>query len=224
MAAQANAALAAALTNGPLQIGQVLVRRDPKGNGFVLSHIDDDSIAEAHQSSEAALEIARFDSAGNFRPLKTAPNLRRGWLLQLRDLDEVDRALDFFYPGRLPALSVFREDRLLATSLRESLSRQTGMYRSTANISDEQIDEAVFDTCRSDGGCLRTILWKRDQSGTIPSTRLPADKFDPAANQLSSRSDATGFMPLLCQEACAVLLEACRRKVRKPSAVASPNE
>ncbi len=75
------------------------------------------------------MEIARFDDEGKYRPLKTAPNLRHGWRLLLRDADEVRQAIDFFYPGRIAVWLAYTEGRLNCTSLRATLERQTGMYR-----------------------------------------------------------------------------------------------
>jgi hypothetical protein len=92
------------------------------------------------------------------------------------------------------------------------------MYRVAAKISDAQVDGLVADFCRSNGGCLRTILWKRDQRGTIASTKLPRKKFDPAWDQVQ-RLDGPGSatpatVPLLCQEACNLLVGACRKVVK----------
>src|SRR2546423_1973681 len=93
-------ALEPALT-GSCRIGQILIRKST--DGFTLVHRD-----EKHRrdlplsgSAEDAIEIARFDDSGNYRPLKTAPNLRHGWRLELVDLDEVQLALGYFYPGRV---------------------------------------------------------------------------------------------------------------------------
>src|SRR5947199_7086170 len=112
---------------------------------------------------KTAVEIAKYDDAGNYRPLKTAPNLRHGWRLELATLDELRRALDYFYPGRLAVFAAWKNEQLRITPLRETLDRQSGMYRIAAKISDEQIDNVVGNFCRSDSGCFRTILWKRDQ-------------------------------------------------------------
>jgi sirohydrochlorin cobaltochelatase len=103
------------------------------------------------------------------------------------------------------------EHQVFATPLRETLGRQSGMYRIAASISDEQIDEVVARTCRSHGGCLRTILWKRDARGTVPSTKLPPEKFDPAYDQTGRGEKA---IPLLCQEICSLLLNECRKAVK----------
>src|SRR5260370_213515 len=117
---------------------------------------------EIFRKGDDGLEIARYDDGGKYRPLKTAPNLRRGWQLELVDLGELRRALDYFYPGRVAVLAASTEARLSTTPLRETLDRQSGMYRIAAKISDAQIDNVVGNFCKSDGGCLRTILWKRD--------------------------------------------------------------
>ena len=163
-------------------------------------------------NAEDAIEIAKFDDAGNYRPLKTAPNLRHGWRLELVDLSEVARALDYFYPGRLAMFAAWKENRLTTTPLRETLDRQSGMYRIAAKISDEQIDDLVGNFCRSDGGCLRTILWKRDERGAVPSTKLPPEKFDPDHDQTER---GARVIPLLCQEACNLLVNECRKVVKK---------
>ena len=92
-------------------------------------------------------------------------------------------ALDLFYPARLGAWERFQRGALAVTSLRETLDRQTGMYRVAGKLTDEQADTLVGRFCRSDGGCLRTILWKRDASGAPASTLLPREKFDPAHDQ-----------------------------------------
>ncbi|HEV3242889.1 MAG TPA: DR2241 family protein [Chthoniobacterales bacterium] len=204
-------ALAAVLSeNG--RIGQLLIQRTSAG-GFVVCHREDEPSArlEIFRRSGDALEIARYDDAGNYRPLKTAPNLRHGWRLELVDLAELRRALDYFYPGRLAMLAAWTENRMSTTSLRETLDRQSGMYRVAAKISDDQIDDVVGNFCKSDGGCLRTILWKRDTHGAIPSTKLPSQKFDPGHDQ-TGRGENT--IPLLCQEACNLLVAQCRKIVK----------
>jgi hypothetical protein len=110
------------------------------------------------------------------------------------------------------------------------------MYRVAAKISDLQINDLVADFCRSDSGCLRTILWKRDRNDVIASTKLPKEKFDPVYDQVMtacSRGPAgdarashppswhsgvagseAATVPLLCQEACNLLVAECRKVVK----------
>jgi sirohydrochlorin cobaltochelatase len=210
----------------PFCFGQILVRKT--GKCFALCHRDDEAHdnLETFRNAEDAIEIARYDDGGKYRSLKTAPNLRHGWRMELRTADGLRRALDHFYPGRLAVLVAWQRGQLRTTSLRETLNRQSGMYRVAAKISDAQIDDLVADFCRSNGGCLRTILWKRDQRGVIASTKLPTEKFDPGWDQVQwARIGSSAFaqakdkatpatVPLICQEACNLLVAGCRRVVR----------
>src|SRR5437667_2751284 len=207
-------------------VGQIVVRKS--GGGFVLSHRDDEAQEnlQIFRSSEDAIGVAKYDDAGNYRPLKTAPNLRHGWRFELDTLEALMRTLDYFYPGRLAVFAAWKSDKLQTTPLRETLDRQSGMYRVAAKISDSQIDNLVADFCRSDGGCLRTILWKRDTRGTVSSTKLPEEKFDPGWDQASVRPESSAYakatadrptpvtVPLLCQEACNLLIAECRKVVK----------
>jgi hypothetical protein len=210
----------------PFYFGQILVTKRESA-GFVLSHRDDTSLDQLQTYREAkdAIEIAKYDDAGNYRPLKTAPNLRHGWRLEIATVEELRHALDYFYPGRLAVFAAWKKDCLKTTALRETLDRQSGMYRVAAKISDPQINDLVADFCRSDGGCLRTILWKRDRNGVIASTKLPKEKFDPVVDQTAacsrrpagdaraSHSEAA-TVPLFCQEACNLLVAECRKVVK----------
>jgi hypothetical protein len=230
-------ALKAALTDRCC-VGQILIHKT--NGGFVLSHRDDEARDDlaTFRNAEDAIGIAKYDDAGSYRPLKTAPNIRHGWRMELWTWEELKRALDYFYPGRLAVFAAWKTGQLRTTSLRDTLDRQSGMYRVAAKISDPQLSDVVADFCRSNGGCLRTILWKRDRDGAIASTKLPKEKFDPAHDQIetparpgssvfakaTSKASATGrhdttipataAIPLLCQEACNLLVAECRRVVK----------
>jgi len=201
----------------PFSVGQILIQKKEDA-GFVLLHRDDLSLdqLQTYRHVEDAIEIAKYDDEGNYRPLKTAPNLRHGWRLDLATVKELRRALDYFYPGRVAVFASWRNDYLRTTPLRDTLDRQSGMYRVAAKISDQQINHVVAEFCRSDRGCLRTILWKRDRNGVIASTRLPAEKFDPSHDQATAepRSTPATTVPLLCQEACNLLVAECRKVVK----------
>src|SRR5215470_11946476 len=207
----------------PFGFGELFVQKRNDA-GFLLSHLDDESLdqLQMYRDAEDAVEIAKYDDAGNYRPLKTAPNLRHGWRLELATHEELQRSLDYFYPGRLAVFAAWQSAYLKTTPLRETLDRQSGMYRVAAKVSDQQINDLVADFCRSDSGCLRTILWKRDRNGVIASTKLAKQKFDPSYDQVmaacsrrtsrppSSHSGVAGSeaatVPLLCQEACNLLV------------------
>lgn len=211
-------ALQSALASGTCQIGEIAIH---SVNGrYRLMHREDVGRTDlpSFGLAEDAIAIARLDDAGKYRPLKTAPNLRRGWHLEITTLAELRRALDYLYPGRLAVLAAWKDQRLTTIPLRETLDRQSGMYRVASRISDQQIDEVVGDFCRSNGGCLRTILWRRDKAGAVPSTKLPAQKFDPDCDQARRPGSATPaterVIPLLCQEGCTLLVSECRAVVQ----------
>lgn len=209
MSSEIERALEGWLTAGRNCMGELLIR----GRFEVLHRADADRAhgLQVFNMPQAAREIARLDEAGNFRPLKSAPNLRRGWKLVLRDIRALREALDFFYPAMLGTLLAHERGGLEIVPLRETLDRQSGMYAVTRKITSAQADDLIGRFCRSDGGCLKTILWAIEPG--VPVTSLPGSKFDPAVNQ---RGTAEPAVPLLCAEACNLLVAAARAVVRKP--------
>ena len=194
-------------------IGQIEIRR--ADHNFFLSHRDDAGRRDLRDyAAEEAIEIAKLDDAGNYRPLKTAPNLRHGWKILAPDVATMISVIDAIYPGRLAVWRAWKSGQLFPTPWRRTLARQSGIYRVAAKISDAQTDDLVGNFCRSDGGCLRTILWNRDDSGASASTRLPPQKFDPEHDQTGHGRTA---IPLLCQEACNLLVAAARKVVKGES-------
>ncbi len=196
----------------PMRIGQILISRTAAGE-FDLRHREEAEHPNltTHRDADAAAEIARFDDVGKYRPLRTAPNLAHGWCLILGAEEEVRLALDYFYPGRVAAFLAYAEGELKATPLRETLERQTGMYRVAARITLPQADAMVARVCRSADGCLRTIWWKHDAAGAPASHLLPPEKFDPAQDQTGRGENC---VPLLCQEACNLLVAEARTVVK----------
>lgn len=208
-------ALALALAEGRARIGQIRIASGEVG-GFELRHRRDDGRTdlERFERAEDARGLGTNDDAGTYRPLKSAPTLRRGWLLALPDLTAVALALDYFYPAALGQWLAWRESWLRVTSLRQTVSRQTGMYRITGLITTKQADELVGVTCGSAAGCLRTILWKiEDDEAAV--TSLPAEKFLPDFDQTGA---GEMVIPIFCSEICNILVAAARPKVKSEMA------
>jgi hypothetical protein len=204
------AALGRWLAPGSRQMGEILVRVN--GSSHELRHVADvgrDDLVRSRVAEEAR-KIALSASNGEYRPLKTAPNLRRGWCLDLETLAEVRRALDYFYPAMLGVLLDFERGELQPTFLRETLGRQTGMYAVTRKLGDDAAQSLIGSFCRSDGGCLKTILWRISPELEVRS--LPPGKFDPARQQ--ALPDLAPALPMLCQEACNLLVAKAREAVK----------
>ena len=190
-------------------IGELEFAETP--GGFRLYHrADRNSLAKARilRSPEDAREVAKFDRTARYRPLKGAPNLASGWVLELQNLDALKRALDYFYPGAVGTWRALREKNAPAVSLRQTLNRQSGMYRIAQKISTGQAENLVQKFCRSSDRCLRTILW-----GIEPDQRsgfLPPSKSDPSVDQTG---EGRKVIPYLCLEGCNMLVAAARRVV-----------
>lgn len=196
-------ALAEWLAQGGRRIGQVLVFRTPAG--WELRHVDDAGRTDLQESTrwQDARTLANLDDAGAYRALKTAPNLRHGWTLQVPGVDEVRRALDYFYPAMLGVWLARQHGEIAPVHLRETLGRQTGMYRVTQKLTDAQAQELISRTCHPDA-CLKTILWQI--SPEQPVVSLPPEKF--------AMGPADQSWPMLCQEACNLLVAGARKVVK----------
>jgi sirohydrochlorin cobaltochelatase len=190
-----NEKLIAWLDSGRHLIGEIIIAKTD--GGYTLRHASDHDRADLtpYHGAVEAREIARYDDAGKFRPLHSAPTLKRGWELHVSSLDELRLALDFFYPAAIGSACALENGTVSATPLRELLGRQTGMYRFTNTISDEQAFSMVAKTCAAKN-CLRRILWP-----LTPEQPLPVD---------DSKAQA-GATPLLCLEACPHIVSAARK-------------
>ncbi len=191
-----NEKLAKWLAEGRNIIGEALVTAQPDG-GYAIRHVlDRDTVGLAlHKDAIAAREIARHDEAGKFRPLHSAPSMKRGWELQLGSLDQLRLALDFLYPAAVGCAAALEAGALGSTPLRELLGRQTGMYRFTNTITDEAAFEMVKKTCAAKN-CQRRVLW--------PLT--PGHAFPEEASKAQAKA-----IPLVCVEACPHIVSAARK-------------
>ena len=189
-----NSALADWLVRGGERIGQIAVAHVHAG--WELRHAEDAGRTDLalHENAESARHLANLDAAGNFRPLKTAPTLVRGWRLVLPDAAAVRQALDFFYPAMTGVWLSHTRGELVPVVLRETLARQSGMYRVTQKLTDEQARTLIDGFCT---GCLKHRLWEiAALNPDLPS--FPKDS-----------------LPLLCHEACNLLVAKAREAVKE---------
>jgi sirohydrochlorin cobaltochelatase len=187
--------LSAAIVSGFFQIGQVVIEKNPPG--FSLRHEADTGREdlEIFHSPEDALGIARCDDSGDYRPLKTAPNLRRGWELRLDSLATLRLALDGIYPAALGNWRAVLRGEKIAHPLRETLNRQTGMYRITGLLTRDEAARLITSLCRP--GCLRQILWPIESADPAPAPAAPE-----------------GRIPLFCTNPCSHFLGKAREAVK----------
>jgi hypothetical protein len=147
----------------------------------------------------AARDIATFTDDGRYRPLKSAPNLRRGWRMAELDFDRLVTAIDCFYPAALAHWHAWREAKLQTTTYRSCAARQSGMYRITTLLGDEQV-RRVAACCCNDGECVKIPFWQIDET-----TKLGLEM------KTSTNHDHVS-MP--CPEPCSLFLSFARKAVR----------
>jgi sirohydrochlorin cobaltochelatase len=196
--------------DGHRVIGQVAIIPN-SGGGYELRHTDDaeKTDLQTYTSAEDARALSFFDDKNVYRPLKTAPTLKHGWRLVLETGEDLRRALDFFYPSMTALWFVHLQNHLHAVPLRETLNRQTGMYAASKRLQDEEGQELVGEACAS-GACEKRVLWSF--APKQPLTRLATEKCSAEPRRTASGS---WEIPLLCHEACNILVAACREVVKK---------
>lgn len=141
------------------KFAQVLIRRE-EPSGYRLCHVDD-AMAEGlklYGSPRDAREISKLTEEGEYRPLKSAPNLRRGWLLRVEDERELATAMNYLYPAAIVHCHLYREGRLEVTHYRENAARQSGIYKRVQALTDEGVQDAAR-ACCEDAVCLKKTLW-----------------------------------------------------------------
>ncbi len=165
----------------------------PSG-GYELRHVEDTGAPrenlDVHHDPRAAREIAKLTESGEYRPLKSSPNLRRGWALLAPDAAALGVAMNYLYPAGVVHWHLHREGKLEVTHYRENAARQSGIYKRVQRLSDRGVQNAARACCES-AVCLKKILWDVDEG-----TPLEAERGE-------------GEIP--CPEPCSVFVSFARR-------------
>ncbi len=175
-----------------LVLAQVLIRR--LGTGYELRHLEDAAATEGLRQIglEEVRALAQSTALGEFRPLKSAPTLQRGWRMVARNDGELELALSRLYPGAVADWFAAQSANPPVTHYREYANRQSGMYRITTMLGDATVAQVVGTVCDR-SHCLKRRLWT--VAGLAP---------DGSAEK--------SLIP--CLEPCAVLMESARRALR----------
>lgn len=164
------------------------------GNEFSLRHVADRN-TPANQLTRITIpearKLATFNAAGQFRPLRSSPDLARGWMLTCPTAHDLWRTMQELYPGSIPDWFA-AQSGAAPTNYREFTNRQTGMYRIASMLTDTQASQVTRAACHP-RFCLKQRLW------TVPGLAP-----DAAATKSA----------IPCLEPCAVLLELARKATR----------
>jgi sirohydrochlorin cobaltochelatase len=174
----------------PWTMGEIVI-----GAGYELRHRDDAGRADLRELTSLAeiRELIRLDEAGNFRPLRAAPNLRRGWFHRAKDEAGLREALDYFYPAGIANAALWRDGHLTETPWKKTAERQTGRFHIVRELAMPAVRGLVDEVCKR--GCHKRRLWS------------PAgQEVTPEANEI----------PLICPEACNYFVGKAREKMKGP--------
>jgi hypothetical protein len=172
---------------------QAVVRRTPAG--FELRHAADRAAESAALRELRVEDLRKFsatNAAGQFRPIKAAPDLPAGWRATATDDHELWRALMDLYPGSVPDWHAVQTGAAAPTHYREFTNRQSGMYRIAQLLNDEQASHTAAACCHP-RHCLKRRLWTVAECPPDPESAKSA---------------------IPCLEPCAVLLELARKAAR----------
>ena len=171
--------------------GQVLVRPVPAGGYYLRHQTDAEAVGlKLHEDPRDAREIARLTEAREHRPLKSSPNLRRGWELKVANARELANAMNYLYPAGIVHWYLGREGKLEITDYRENAARQSGIYKRIQHLSDQGVQNAAR-ACCEDAVCLKKPLWDVDEKVPLKMYR------------------GKGEIP--CPEPCSVFVSFARR-------------
>ena len=171
--------------------GEVIIR-SVLPLGYSLRHTGDarENGLRVSENPWEAREIAKLTEGGAYRPLKSSPNLRRGWELRVADGRSLTTAMNYLYPAGVVHWYLYREDRLSLTTFRQNAARQSGIYKRTQRLSDRGVQDAAR-ACCEDAVCLKKTLWDVDEE-----TPLDVDRGE-------------GEIP--CPEPCSIFVSFARR-------------
>nr|WP_152421307.1 DR2241 family protein [Natronococcus amylolyticus] len=179
---------------GQLRITVELVDGGEGERRYELRHVDDADRAreelERREDPRDARELSTYDGDGRYRPLKTAPTLRSGWVFPELSGRALVEAVDFFYPATIANWHRERRGELDVDHWLETAERQTGIY----DVIDELPREAVdwmAEACCVDSQCLRRREWEHEEG----------DELEPEG----------GDGPFPCREPCSLVVAAARK-------------
>jgi len=180
-----------------VRFGELLLVRADTGPIMMCHSCDADRSDLVEICGAPALrEFGKWSDAGEYRPLRTAPTLRGGWFVRCADFGELLDHLDAVYPGSVATTLRYLDGQLDPVPLRDTLDRQTGMYRFAGALSDHAANQLMRELCSP--GCLRKIAWPIASSSPVARLRVHGSA-----------------IPLICTEACTFAVSEARRLARE---------
>ena len=175
--------------------------------GFSVRHVEDRNAPATTlrplSDPFAAREIAQTREDGEHRPLKTAPDLQRGWRFEALDDRGLWTVMDYLYPACVNHWHASLQGTLRVTHWSETAGRQSGMY-SPVRLLEESAVHRTVRACCADEVCMRRVAWGMDPSRPDP---IPSEREDATA-----ANNHAAEVP--CPEACSIFVSLARTVLR----------
>lgn len=156
------------------QVGQIIVSNKAADAGHII-HIDDekqpvDSLTQVSLSELRSIVSSTAD--GKFRPLKSAPNLKSGWIYSYADSSQLKDALDIIYPGFVSDFYYLHSNQNEHLGYFSFAGRQTGMYKATGSLSESELSHVIAGCCQ-ENFCQKLRWWDSQSNPSQPISQNP---------------------------------------------------
>jgi sirohydrochlorin cobaltochelatase len=139
----------------------------------------------------AAHEVASVTEEGRPRPLRTSPDLQRGWRFAGLDEEGLWELYANLYPAAPVHAFLHRREELRTVPFEVTAGRQTGMYAGVGRLHGTALAALVRERCGF--GCQRVPIWRPSAAGADPfSERVRSDPY------------------VVCDQPCSLLIAAAR--------------
>ncbi len=145
---------------GEIKLNDLLLRAE--GSTFSACHYANRDTPidqlEVLKQVEDAHKLGCYTEAGEYRPLRSAPTLRRGWIL--RGLSEAEFCffVDLIYPAAIAHCAMVKQGTLRVCSFEEVAARQSGLYTVIRKLKEDQVRSLAGKIC-GEGRCWKQPLW-----------------------------------------------------------------
>lgn len=144
------------------------------------------------------LDTIRYNSVGDYRPLRTRNDLPAGWVVADLQPGQVCETVETIYPSCILHRYQASAGTLEVVSFERWAARQTGIYRELRNLTPAAVKDVIRRCCSS---CLRTRMWSVGQvgAGEYPPEFLPGES-----------PTASGAVVIPCREPCSMFATIAR--------------
>jgi hypothetical protein len=172
---------------------EIRVRRAGNDRRYGLRHRADSERSLRELDSLDPLDLrerVKHTDGDRYRPLKTAPTLPTGWVVEGIEGADLVRAVDFVYPATVANWHREREGELDVSHFRETAERQTGIYGVVKELDVDSLAWLTEAAC-VDSQCLKRREWDEDEGTELDVSR--------------------GESAFPCREPCSIFVAAARK-------------